>query len=63
MQPPFAKVYRMRKCLFLLLHDHVSSSDDYFEHKTNCMGVIGLSSLQKTTAAMRMHSLGTFAKA
>jgi hypothetical protein len=57
------EVYRMRKCLFLQLHDDVCSSDDYFEQKTNCVGDIGLSSLQKTTATMRMLSLGIPAKA
>ena len=53
----------MRKYLFLRLHDVMYSSDDYFEQKTNCAGVVGLSSLQKTIAAMCMLSLGTLAKA
>ena len=36
----FCEVYRMRKCLFVRLHNVVCSSDDYFEHKTNCAGAI-----------------------
>ena len=53
----------MQRCLFLRLHDAVCSFDDYFEQKTNYTGAIGLSSLQKATAAMRMLSLDTPARA
>ena len=59
----FREVFRMRRCLFMRLHDAVCSFDDYFEQKTNCAGAVGLSSFQKATAAMRMLSLGTPARA
>ncbi|KAH9667959.1 dde tnp4 domain-containing protein [Citrus sinensis] len=40
------------------LAGHVEQHDSYFVQKRNCAGVLGLSSLQKISAAMRMLAYG-----
>ena len=44
----------MSRPLFLRIHDGVLDHDPYFVQKPNCVGRLGLSSLQKMTAALRV---------
>ncbi|XP_020245294.1 uncharacterized protein LOC109823429 [Asparagus officinalis] len=54
----FRQRFRMRHSLFLRIHDAVVEHDKYFVQKRNGAGQLGLSSLQKITAAMRMLAYG-----
>ncbi|XP_020249037.1 uncharacterized protein LOC109826414 [Asparagus officinalis] len=54
----FRQRFRMRRSLFLRIHDAVVEHDKYFVQKRNGAGQLGLSSLQKITAAMRMLAYG-----
>ena len=49
----------MRKSLFLRIEEAVATHDNYFTQRTDVVGVRGLSSLQKVTAALRMLAYGT----
>ena len=49
----------MRRLLFLRIEGAVTTHDSYFIQKINAVGVRGLSSLQKITAALRMLSYST----
>ncbi|XP_020258693.1 uncharacterized protein LOC109835104 [Asparagus officinalis] len=51
----------MTRSLFLRIHDAVVEHDKYFVQKKNDAGQLGLSSLQKITAAMRMVAYGASA--
>jgi hypothetical protein len=53
----------MSKKLFLRIMNKVEEHDDYFVRKRNAAGVLGLSSFQKITAAMRMLTYGVAADA
>ena len=53
----------MRKDLFWQIHDVVCAFDSYFVQKPDGAGILGLSSIQKITAALRMLSLGISADA
>ncbi|XP_004293133.1 PREDICTED: uncharacterized protein LOC101306305 [Fragaria vesca subsp. vesca] len=57
----FRQRFRMKRPLFLRIHNAVVNHDSYFVQKRNAAGVLGLSSLQKITAALRMIAYGTSA--
>jgi hypothetical protein len=59
--PPhlFCHRFRMQRCLFLRIMHEVCAYDSYFVQKRNAAGVLGLSSVQKCTAALRMLAYGT----
>ncbi|KAF8388134.1 hypothetical protein HHK36_026800 [Tetracentron sinense] len=61
--PPilFRRRFRMQRSLFLRIQYAVEAHDPYFVQKTDAFGMLGLSSLQKITAAMRMLSYGVAA--
>ena len=44
----------MSRSLFLRIKSNLEEKDEYFVQKRNAAGVLGLSSLQKMTAALRM---------
>ncbi|KAH9753307.1 dde tnp4 domain-containing protein [Citrus sinensis] len=58
--PPdkFRRRFRMNRPLFLRIKNSVEQHDSYFVQKRNYAGVLGLSSLQKISAAMRMLAYG-----
>ncbi|KAG5557080.1 hypothetical protein RHGRI_007365 [Rhododendron griersonianum] len=58
--PPhyFRRRFRMSHSLFLRIHDAVKAQEPYFIQKRNAAGKLGLSSLQKMTAAFRMLAYG-----
>ncbi|XP_042958339.1 uncharacterized protein LOC122293939 [Carya illinoinensis] len=66
-QPPiyppnvFRRRFRMNRDLFLRIHSAVVTHDDYFIQKRDTSGRLGLSSLQKMTAAIRMLAYGVTA--
>ena len=49
----------MSRPLFLRIVNEVEQYDPYFIQSTNVVGVLGLSSLQKITAAYRILAYGT----
>ncbi|XP_074363637.1 uncharacterized protein LOC141704254 [Apium graveolens] len=57
----FRRGFRMRKSLFLRIEQAVVAHDNYFIQRSDDVGVRGLSSLQKVTAALRMLAYGTTA--
>jgi hypothetical protein len=59
----FRHRFRMRKELFLLVVNFVTLFAPYFEHMASVVGEMGLSPLQKCTAAMRMLAYGGVANA
>ena len=59
----FRRRFRMRKSLFLSILDKICIRDPYFVQRRDATGLVGLSSRQKMTAAMRMLSLGVCADA
>ncbi|XP_020272698.1 uncharacterized protein LOC109847874 [Asparagus officinalis] len=59
----FRRIFKMSRLLFLRIHDAVVEHDKYFVQKRNGVGQLGLSSLQKITAAMRMLAYGASADA
>ncbi|CAM6094363.1 unnamed protein product [Calypogeia fissa] len=59
----FRRRYRMRKPLFWKIHNSFCDGDEYFVQKRDAAGVLGLSSIQKITAALRMLALGVSADA
>lgn len=40
--------------MFLRILEKIKVHDEYFQHKINAAGVVGCSSLQKMTVALRM---------
>ncbi|KAK9999556.1 hypothetical protein SO802_019159 [Lithocarpus litseifolius] len=48
----------MSRSLFLCIKSNQEEKDEYFVQKRNAAGVLGLSSLQKMTAALRMLAYG-----
>lgn len=50
----FRTRFRMNRDLFLHIVDALGQWSPYFTYRTDCSGRIGLSPLQKCTAAMRM---------
>ena len=59
----FRRRFRMRRELFIRIVDAVVQFDPWFEQKTDGLGRVGLSSLQKCTAAIRMLAYGMAADA
>ena len=57
----FRRRFRMNRSLFLRIQHAVEAHDPYFVQKKNAVGIDGLSSLQKITAAMRMLTYGVAA--
>jgi hypothetical protein len=51
----------MRHSLFVRIWKAVEQHDEYFVQKRNVAAILGLSSLQKVTAALRMLSYGVAA--
>ena len=54
----FRRRYRMRRSLFCFILERVCARDAYFVQKKDAAGLLGLSSRQKVTAALRMLALG-----
>ncbi|KAL6554254.1 hypothetical protein OROMI_019927 [Orobanche minor] len=59
----FRRRFRMRRSLFLRIQEAVVVHDNYFTQRNDVVGVRGLSSLQKMTAALRILAYGTPADA
>ena len=57
----FRRRFRMNRTLFLRILFMVENYDPYFVPKKNAVGILGLSSLQKMTAAIRMLAYGVAA--
>ena len=55
----FQRRFRMSRPLFLQIVNEVEQYDPYFIQITYAIGVLGLSSLQKITAAYRILAYGT----
>ncbi|XP_038698000.1 uncharacterized protein LOC119995558 [Tripterygium wilfordii] len=58
--PPhmFRRRFRMRRELFLRIKDDLEATDTYFQRLPDCTGRLGLSSIQKMTAALRILAYG-----
>ncbi|KAK1629946.1 hypothetical protein QYE76_004261 [Lolium multiflorum] len=54
----FRRRYRMSKGLFMNILHGVREFDPYFKLKLDAVGILGFSSIQKCTAAMRMLAYG-----
>ncbi|XP_024007289.1 uncharacterized protein LOC112083492 [Eutrema salsugineum] len=54
----FRRRYRMSRSLFLRIINAVENHDNYFTQKRDTIGRLGLSSLQKGTAVLRMLAYG-----
>ena|SRR5690349_7193883 len=50
----FRRRFRMRKQLFMRVHDAILLEEPYFIQRADACGLMGLHSLQKMTAALRM---------
>ncbi|XP_024014464.1 uncharacterized protein LOC112088419 [Eutrema salsugineum] len=63
--PPhiFRRRFRMNKTLFMRIVDRLSEEVPYFQQRRNATGRLGLSALQKCTAAIRMMAYGCEADA
>ncbi|XP_062173489.1 uncharacterized protein LOC133878942 [Alnus glutinosa] len=61
--PPkkFRRRFRMRRDLFMRIHDAIISHDRYFVQRRNAAKKLGHSSLQKMTTAIRMLAYGVTA--
>lgn len=57
----FRRRFRMGRPLFLRILEKVSEADDYFQQRPDATGLLGLSSLQKVTAALRVMAYGSSA--
>ena len=62
--PKFAKTqfqrrFRMSRRLFLRIANAVQAHNPYFKQKTDALGVLGLSCLQKVTAAHKILVIST----
>jgi len=53
----------MRRTLFVRIWNAIEQHDQYFVQKRNAAGILGLSSLQKITAAFQMLTYGVAADA
>ncbi|XP_024014990.1 putative nuclease HARBI1 [Eutrema salsugineum] len=63
--PPhiFRRRFRMNKTLFMFIVDRLSEEVPYFQQRRNATGRLGLTALQKCTAAIRMMAYGCAADA
>lgn len=59
----FRRRFRMHRSLFLQIQVAIEAHDQFFLQRADAVGVLGLSSLQKITAALRMLAYGTPADA
>ena len=59
----FRRRFRMNRTIFLRILFMVENYDPYFVQTKNAVGIMGLSSLQKMTAAIRMLAYGVAADA
>jgi len=59
----FRRRFRMSRRLFLHVMDRVCVADPWFVQKPDCTGLLGLSSHQKVTSAMRQLAYGISADA
>ncbi|KAL6847238.1 hypothetical protein ACP4OV_023091 [Aristida adscensionis] len=59
----FRTRFRMNRRLFLRIVNSLGQWSPYYTYRTDCSGRVGLSPLQKCTAAMRMLAYGTPADA
>ena len=57
----FQRRFRMNCSLFLHIKSNIEEEDENFVQKRNAAGVLGLSSIQKMTAALRMLAYGVAA--
>ncbi|XP_055525737.1 uncharacterized protein LOC129718718 [Wyeomyia smithii] len=57
----FLRRFRIPRAMFLDIMQELESSDDYFQLRCDATGKVGLSSLQKCTAALRMLAYGASA--
>ncbi|KAL6844872.1 hypothetical protein ACP4OV_025531 [Aristida adscensionis] len=55
----FRRRFRMRRNIFLCIVDALGEWSPYFTQRTDCTNRLGLSPLQKCTAAIRMLAYGT----
>ncbi|XP_038693800.1 uncharacterized protein LOC119991526 [Tripterygium wilfordii] len=58
--PPhmFRRRFRMRQELFLRIKDDLEATNTYFQRLPDCIGRLGLSAIQKMTAALRILACG-----
>ena len=54
----FRRRYQMSRKLFLRIVNSICEFDSYFKCKKDCTGILGFTSLQKCTTAMRMLAYG-----
>ncbi|XP_028118239.1 uncharacterized protein LOC114315829 [Camellia sinensis] len=59
----FRRRFRMRRPLYLRILNAIEAHDSYFVQKQDATHILGLSSLQKMTSAMRILSYGVTADA
>lgn len=57
----YSRRFSMRRHVFVSIMDVLSAWSPYFTQRVDCIGRLGLSPLQKCTAAIRMLSYGTAA--
>ena len=57
----FQRIFQMRRSLFLRILSKVEAREPYFTQKRNAAKKLGLSPLQKMTAALRMLAYGVAA--
>ncbi|XP_057808932.1 uncharacterized protein LOC131023409 [Salvia miltiorrhiza] len=55
----FRRRFRMQKSLFIRIVEAVTTNDVFFQQRRDATGIVGLSSLQKCTGAMRVLAYGT----
>jgi len=54
----FQRRFRMNRCLFLQIANAMEAHNPYFKQRTDVLGVLDLSCLQKVTAAHRILAYG-----
>jgi hypothetical protein len=59
----FRRRYRMRRGLFLKIVEAVKNQDSYFTQRRDARGLLGISTIQKITSAVRMLAYGVAADA
>ncbi|XP_057787249.1 uncharacterized protein LOC131004558 [Salvia miltiorrhiza] len=55
----FRRRFHMQKSLFIRIVEAVTANDEFFQQRRDATGIVGLSSLQKCTGAMRVLAYGT----
>ncbi|KAL6647174.1 hypothetical protein ACP70R_014611 [Stipagrostis hirtigluma subsp. patula] len=54
----FRRRFRMQRSLVLEIEDKISAANDFFKQRRDCAGVLGFSTRQKCTVALRMLAYG-----